>query len=302
METTRRDFMVGLFLLISVGVMAGALVLTSQILERRIPIYMRMDSGDGITQDTRVLLQGLPIGRVTQVTPRVDSVSMSVTFVAQLSIRETFPDGTRLSLPVGTQAVIEQRLPAPIGQTEIRLQLPGPSPIRVALLPGDTIESRRSQELLQALDQVVQQMREEVFLTLEESRRMLTASTSTINNAAGLMAETRPAVLEALEHLSASIQASERLLADVQPRIGPLYDSLTATLGDTRRLLQQVQTIADTTETLIADSSTPIRVTLEHLVRATEILEHFADQVSRRPTRMLTGVQPPARDTNQTSR
>jgi hypothetical protein len=28
-------------------------------------------------------------------------------------------------------------------------------------------------------------------------------------------------------------------------------------------------------------------------------LEHFADQVSRRPTRLLTGVEPPLLDTNR---
>lgn len=294
--------MVGLFLLISAGVMAGALVLTSEITQRRITIYTRMDSGEGITQDTRVLLQGLPIGRVTRVTPHVDDpASLAISFVARLSIREAFPDGTRLSLPVGTQAVIEQP-PAPIGQTVIHLRLPAPSPAGVALQPGDTIASERSQELLDTVNELLVQMREEVFLTLDESRRLLTASTGAITDATGLMAETRPRVLEAIDRLNANLEESQQLLAEVRPRIGPLYDSLTATLGDTRYLLQQVQTIADTTEALLSDSGVPIRASLDNLLRATEILTHFADQVSRRPTRMFTGVRPPARDTSQGNR
>ena len=69
----------------------------------------------------------------------------------------------------------------------------------------------------------------------------LAVSTDAISDAAGLMAESRPAVLEAIHRLNTNLETSEALLMDIQPRIGPLYDSLTATLGDTRQLLQQLQ-------------------------------------------------------------
>ena len=42
--------------------------------------------------------------------------------------------------------------------------------------------------------------------------------------------------------------------------------------------------------------------TVEHLLHTTVILENFANQVSRRPTRMLTGVQPPVLDTTAIER
>lgn len=301
MESTRRDLFVGLFILISVGVMVGTLVLTSRVLERRIPLYLRLETGEGISEDTPVLLQGLRIGRVGSVTPRVDTLTLSTTFVAELRVRETFADGTNLYLPVGTEAIIAQP-PAAFGETVIRLQLPAPTPTRVVLQPGDTIPSRRSQELLEAVQTVVDELRNEVRQTLEDSRTTLATSNAAVIDAQSLMDQTRPSIIEALDRLNANLEKSASLIDDVAPRISPMYDSLTAVLGDTRQLLATIRSITDSTQLMLSESGDPLRATLQHMQRTAEVLEHFSEQVSRRPTRLLTGVEPPARDTTGGSR
>jgi ABC-type transporter Mla subunit MlaD len=57
-------------------------------------------------------------------------------------------------------------------------------------------------------------------------------------------------------------------------------------------------------DTLVADASVmldenraTLREALTRLTNTTRILDNFADQVTRRPLRMLTGVKPPAPDT-----
>jgi hypothetical protein len=55
---------------------------------------------------------------------------------------------------------------------------------------------------------------------------------------------------------------------------------------------------ADAT-TLVADNDVTIRDTLKRLRRSAVLLEHFATEVSRRPTRLLTGVRPPSPDTTE---
>ena len=76
-------------------------MLTSDMLEGRYNVHMRASGAEGLSQDTRVELQGLDIGRVTAVSPQLDTATNTLTFFATLSIRERFPDGTRLRLPVG---------------------------------------------------------------------------------------------------------------------------------------------------------------------------------------------------------
>ena len=92
MEKRYTDFLVGLFILVSVGVIVGALVLTSGVGEGRYDVYMRSTTAEDLNQDTRVLIQGLEIGIVTQVNPVVDSTTRELNFVAKLTIRDRFPD------------------------------------------------------------------------------------------------------------------------------------------------------------------------------------------------------------------
>jgi ABC-type transporter Mla subunit MlaD len=285
-----------LFVLGVIGVMLGTLVITSGLLHRRYDVYMRTGNAQDLTQDTRVLLQGLAVGRVRQVNPLLDSAGGSLTFVARLSIDAEFPNGAPVSIPRGTRAVIEQ--PNPIAAPVIQLIVPEGG-ARVAVQPGDTIPSERPQGAMDALGRIAGDLSDELRQTIRETRLLVRQTTATARETEHLVSASAPRVEEVLSQLSTSLERADRMLADLGPRVAPLTDSLTAVLADTRHALRQMTTLAQTADSLAGENRVPIQETIQHLHNSAVLLEHFADQVSRRPTRLLTGVQPPPIDTSR---
>ena len=276
--------------------MLGTLIVTSGLLHRRYDLYMRTESAQDLTQDTRVLLQGLAVGRVRQVNPRLDSTTGSLSFVARLSIDAEFPNGARVTVPRGTRALIQQV--NPIAAPVIQLIVPegvGRTPAQ----PGDTILSERVQGAMDALGRIASDLSDELRRTVADTRALVRQATRTAQETEQLVSTSTPKVEEALNQLSTSLERADRLLADVGPRVGPLADSLSAVLADTRRALRYVTTLAQTADSLTSENRVPIQETIQHLHNSAVLLEHFADQVSRRPTRLLTGVQPPPLDTSR---
>src|SRR5207247_912944 len=113
---------------------------------------MRAASAQGITVDTKVLVQGLEVGRVRSITSRVDAGTGRVSFLARLSLVEQFEKGAKLRLPLGTRADIY-----PASQissaAEVRLVLPdsirGRAPGLLQTVPATLTRSNR---LLTPLD------------------------------------------------------------------------------------------------------------------------------------------------------
>ena len=297
-----RDFTVGLFILASIGIILGLLVVTSNALDDRQDFFMRATTADGLTEDTRVSLQGLQIGRVTQVNARVDSGGVS--FVAQLRLERTYPDGTSLRLPVGTRAVIAAPLPISITAAAVELEMPGQTRGTVFLQPGDTIDSDRIPGAIDLLADVATALKSEVLQTLSQTRALIEQSTSTIAQTHDLIQSTQkvigtttPKVEEALELLAASLERTHQILTEISPRVGPLQDSLAATLAQARRILTSFDTLATTAHEMLAENRGVIQEVLTRLVHTTTVLDHFAEQVTRRPLRILTGVSLPPPDT-----
>jgi len=72
-EARRTDFLVGVFILVTIGIMVGTVIITSGLGRVQHVLYMRTETAQDLTSDTRVYLQGLAVGRVRQVYPQVDS-------------------------------------------------------------------------------------------------------------------------------------------------------------------------------------------------------------------------------------
>ena len=100
---TRQDFYVGVLIVATIALVIGALIATSGWGERRYELYVRVTSADGISRGTPVVIEGLDVGQVTSVSPRVDSATRRISFVAKLSVKERFEDGSSLQLPLGTR-------------------------------------------------------------------------------------------------------------------------------------------------------------------------------------------------------
>ncbi len=274
----------------SIGVIVGALVVTSGVLEGRYNIYMRVALAEGLTADTRVSLQGLEVGRVRDVFPRVDSATNTLDFIATLSIRERFADGTRLSLPRGTHALITEA--GLIGGTAVHLEMP--AQIGGGFLePGDTIESERAATTMEALGTIAEQLSDDVSATLEQVRLLLAATTGTLDETRLAIADVTPQIRTVLDRLAGTMDRTDHILAQIGPRVGPMADTIMATIVDTRTLVGAMQTLVDTASSMTNRNAEVLADVLLSFERTAEVLAYFADQVSRRPMRMFTGVTPP---------
>lgn len=295
MNTQRTDFFVGLFILIAIGVVVGMAIATSGLGERRARLYLRTASAEALTQDTRVVLRGLDVGRLRDLAPVVDSLTGALHFVGRLSITERFPNGTELRLPRGTRAEIVQ--PTPIAAAVIDLVIPDAPQPGGYLTADDTIDAVRPEGVLDALGEMASELRGELQEGLRETRQLVVRTTAAVEDTRGLVARNAPLVREVLARLAENLERSDRLLAAVEPRVGPLSDTVLATLADTRRAIVRADSVLQLVGSIASENRGYARDIADRLLRTATVLEHFSDQVSRRPARLLTGVTPPPPDT-----
>lgn len=292
MNTQRTDFLVGLFILIAIGLVVGMAIVTSGLGEARTTFYLRTESAKALSPDTRVRLRGLDVGRLRDISPVVDSATGALTyFLGRLSITRRFPNGTELRLPRGTQAEIVQ--PNPLSAAFVDLVMPDTGTALAYLAEGDTIPGDHPDGVMDALADMAGELRSEIQAALHETRALVVRTTAAVEDTRGLLVANAPIVTEVLTHLSSNLARSDRLLADVQPRIGPLHDSVLVTLGETRHTLQRADSVLRLVGDIAAENRTYAREIAERLLRTAVVLEHFSDQISRRPARLLTGVTPP---------
>lgn len=299
METTRQDFIVGLLIVCTIAIVVGALIATSGWGEHRYDIYVRVASAEGITTDTRVRVKGLEVGHVTRITPRVDATTGAISFLARLSVAESFQDGSRLRLPLGTWAQIEQVnqiSPAAL----VRLEPPDTAVIGHRFLQaGDTINSTRRVAPLDAMSEAAAHLSREVEIVLHESHRTLARVQSTLGQVNETVRGITPDAEATLHNVAATMERLNGMIARVDKAGFP--DSLSATLATSHRALQRLDSLTGTAQVLTAENRRDVREAVTNLTQLSRQLNHFVDEMSRRPYRLLTGVKPlpEARDTSR---
>jgi len=290
LETNRQDFVVGLLLVVAVGLVIGTLLATSGWGQRRYALYLRVANAEGISADTRVLVEGLEIGRVRSIVPRVDPTSRRVSFIARLSLAQEFEDGSKLQLPLGTRASISS-VSQISSASEIVLLLPdsthGAAPRMLGA--GDTINSDRPSSALDSLKVVVTNLSSDVHEVLIQARRSLVEVQHTLAQSNATIRELAPGLTSAVASVSASMARIDSVTAHIPPGIA---DSLTATLASSDRLLVRLDSLAQDARAAVAENRADLRSTASNLAELSRQLNHFADAVSRRPYKFLTGVQP----------
>jgi ABC-type transporter Mla subunit MlaD len=283
---------------VTVGVIVGALVLTSGVLEGQYEVYLSTPEAEGLTQDTRVVLQGLAIGRVKAVTPHLDTTTNQLQFVATLTVRERFPDGTRLVLPKRMRAEITPP-PTLVGPTVIQLVMPEAGHGGGVLAPGDTIPAQRRASMMSELSEIATKIRGTLEDALTDTRTLLRQTTQTVATTGDLLRRTQPQLLEMLGRLDTTLARTDQVIADVGPRVGPTADTLMATLVTAHATLTELDSLAIVARDMTVENRDEITLTIQRLSRAAVVLENFAERVSRRPLRVLTGVAPPPPDTTE---
>jgi len=288
-DTNRQDFIVGLLLVVAVGVVVGALLATSGWGQRRYALYLRVANAEGISADTRVLVEGLEIGRVRSIVPRVDPATRRVSFIARLSLAQEFEDGSQLQLPLGTRAAISS-VSQISSASEIVLILPDSTRGVTRMLgAGDTINSDRPSSSLDSLKVVVTNLSSDVHDVLVQAREALRGVQRTLAQTTTTIHDLTPGLSAAVASVSASMARIDSVTAHIPPGIA---DSVTTTLASSNRLLLHLDSLAQDARNLASENRGDLRTTAVNLAELSRQLNHFADAVSRRPYRFLTGVQP----------
>jgi ABC-type transporter Mla subunit MlaD len=236
------------------------------------------------------MVEGLEIGRVASIVPRVDPASRRISFVARLSLAQEFDNGSKLLLPLGTRALI-----ASVSQissaSEIVLVLPD-STHGVAqrmLGAGDTISSDRPSSALDSLKVVVTGLSSDVHQVLISAREALVGVQHTLAQANSTIHDLTPNITAAVASVSASMARIDSVTSRIPPTLG---DSVTATLASSNRLLLQLDSLTRDVRSVASENRGDLRATASNLAEVARQLNHFADAVSRRPYRFLTGVEP----------
>jgi ABC-type transporter Mla subunit MlaD len=153
------------------------------------------------------------------------------------------------------------------------------------------------------LKEVADTLRQQVSAILKDTRRLLATLDRTAAVAHAELAQTAPELRQTLGDVQRTLAAlrptlvrADTVLGSADRRLGVLQDSITATLVSARTLMGHLDSLTLTAAAIAGDNREVIRRTADHLYVVSAKLEHFVDQVSRRPLRMLTGVRPLARD------
>jgi len=277
---------VGLLIVVTIAVVVGALIATSGWGERRYDVYLRVANAEGISPDTKALVQGLEVGRVRSISPTVDSTSGTISFVARLSVAEKFADGSSLRLPRGTRAEVDAS--TPLAPAHINLLLPDTlGARRLFVEPGDTIRMSRRGSAMDKMAEVADVLSQRVQEMVRQATQTLARVQSTIRDVAPNLESTLSSVATAMGRVDSLVERLHR---------AGLSDSIAATVAGTNRLLVRLDSLARDASALTSENRADLRATVVNLTEASRQLNHFVDQMSRRPYRALTGVKPLPRD------
>ena len=283
---TRQDFYVGLLIVVAIALVVGALIATSGWGERRYDLYLRVANAEGISPDTKALVQGLEVGRVRSISPTVDSVSGTISFVARLSVAEKFADGSSLRLPRGTRAEVDAS--TPLAPAHINLLLPDTvGARRLFVEAGDTIRMSRRGSAMEKMAEVADELSQRVQEMVRQATQTLARVQATIRDVAPNIESTLASVATAMGRVDSLVERMHR---------AGLSDSIATVVAGTNRLLVRLDSLAGEARALTTENRADLRATVVNLTEASRQLNHFVDQMSRRPYRALTGIKPLPRD------
>jgi len=109
-------------------------------------------------------------------------------------------------------------------------------------------------------------------------------------------------VQQTMAQLRPVLARADTLMTNTDGRLGTLHDSITTTLSQARRVMADFDSLSVAATGLTVRSEADIQRTLSNFYVISAKLDHFLDQVSRRPLRMITGVRPLAFDSLKVQR
>jgi len=292
----RSDLYVGVFLVSMVALVVAALVATSGWGTDRYDIFVRTASAQDLTVDTRIFLQGLEVGRITQINPRPAGRAGQLEFILRLSLLDRFPDGTPLRLPRGTDAEVVQS--SPLGGSQVQLTVRSDS--GGTLAPGDTIDLRRGGSALDAFGALARDLKGTIEATLVASTATLNsfrvlADSLTIATGTGrrFLVGIQPGVEKIMGDVSVNLERLRFLLDSTNTRTGVTMRGLDSTMAQSRVLIRRLDSLTQVALAMGGDARPEIAAMLANFRQISVQLQYVLDQIGRRPMRLIFGVDVP---------
>jgi len=292
----RTDLYVGVFLVSVVALVVVALVATSGWGTDRYDIFVRTTSAQDLTVDTRIFLQGLEVGRITQINPRPAGSAGQLEFILRLSLLDRFPDGTPLRLPRGTDAEVVQS--SPLGGSQVQLMVRSDS--GGTLAPGDTIDLRRGGSALDAFGALARDLKGTIEATLVAStatlnsfRVLADSLTVATGTARRFVVGVAPGVDKLMSDVAVNLQSLRHLLDSTTTRTGVTMRELDSTMATSRQLIRRLDSLTQVALAMGADARPEVAAMLANFRQISVQLQYVLDQIGRRPMRLIFGVDVP---------
>ena len=292
MKWESGDLRVGIAVLAALLLLVTAILwLTPTLGDRRQPLYTEFSRIDGIAEQAPVQLNGFTIGRVDDIQPKLSERDGSLVFRVRMKINWKLGSGEALPIPVGTRARLTPPLMAVgnnllVGYIVLEPPARGGGP---PLQPGETIPGVRSEAAIDQVQALATGLASDVTVTLVAARTLMDSLGRATSMAQRMAAKTNtelPALFDNLQRDLAIMDSAMRELRTLTPAAIGGIDSAKVMLSDTRRLVGDMSR-------MVQQREPQFERVLSNLDTATALLNHFVREVSRRPARVVTGVEAP---------
>ena len=320
MNPKREQALVGLFVLIAGGILVAAVFTITGAFGHAVKTYhAEFQFAGGLEPGATVrYLGGRKVGRVESL--RIDLQDPS-------RIDLTF--SVRSDLAVKTDSKVKIMSLSPLGDNHLEL-LPGsaqaPLAADGALLPSENYMdfsalteqvgnlAPQAQQLLRTLNARASELQ----VTLDRVNDLLSDRNranfaATLENTRGMIADTRPQVHSALEHVNALSVQVEPLIQDFRKNSAEANEVLThvdAMIGETRPEVHQAVTQLQGTLKALNEltgrlnqtmdvNSENIDQLLDNLLHVTENLKEFTATIKARPSSLIRAASPPEHKTGE---
>lgn len=295
MKVQRTDFYVGIFVLTAAAAVVAALVTTSGWGRRTFDLYILADNTAGISIDTKIFMQGLEVGRVAFIAPRPSSRQGELEFVIHAEMTAQFADGTPLQLVRGVTAEVETSI---LGASTLQLAVRDTIPGR--LEPGDTIPMIRTSPALEAFGALARDLKGSIQGALAATtdalrsvQRLSDSLAVTSSTARNFLLGMQPGIEKVLVEVAANLERTRRLLDSVDVRSGVTMGQVDSTLMQSRRLMASVDSLTRLVTAMGGENRPEIRAIIVNSRLLSEQLLFVMEEMSKRPTRALSGVELP---------
>jgi ABC-type transporter Mla subunit MlaD len=310
----RTDLYVGIFIVVTVGLVVAALVVTSGWGQRRFDLHIKSSDVTDVAIDTKIFLQGLEVGRVASIDPRPSRKRGELEFVVHASMVAQFPDKTPLRLTCNIDAEVISGF---LGGASVELHVDNdasaihhdgrPCVAPDSLMENDTIGMHRRPAAMAAFGNLAVDLKSTLSnainaatVTLTAYRRLADSLSRATGTARGFVEGIRPGTEQTLAEVTANLARVRRLLDTADVRSGSTFHQVDLTLEQTRATMTQSRALMASADSLTkllgsmgAENRPELRAMLLDARFLTQQLMYVMEQLSRRPMRAMSGVQLP---------